>query len=64
MSGTVTSFLGNPQTNNKKGFSLEGLSSTLFKNPIGLGVCVSVASPALCKAVISIPVAIPTDSFT
>ena len=29
---------------------------------IGLGVCVSVASPARCKAVISIPVAIPTDS--
>jgi len=30
--------------------------------PIGLGVLFSVASPAECSAVISTPVAMPTDS--
>ena len=36
-----------------------------MRNLIGLGVWVKVASPAWCKAVINIPVAIPTDpTFT
>ena len=62
MSGIFASLSGKPVTNNRKGLSLSGRLKILFKNLIGLGVCVNVASPALCKAVIRIPVAIPTDS--
>ena len=55
---------GLPTTNKTKGFSLEGLLSIEFKKFIGLGVCVSIDRPEICKHDISIPVAIPTDSFT
>lgn len=34
----------------------------VVEDAIGLGVCVSVASPALCSDAISSPTAMPTDS--
>ena len=51
ISGTNTSFAGYPATSNKNGRSCLGRSSILFKNPIGPGVCVSVARPACCGAI-------------
>jgi hypothetical protein len=46
------------------GFSAAGRPQISFKKPIGLGVCVSVAKPAWCKAARRKPVAMPTDSGT
>jgi len=62
MSGTFALSSGYPTTNNRKGLSDLGLSKISFKKPIGLGVWVKLANPAWCKAAISRPVAIPTDS--
>ena len=62
MSGTFAFLSANPVTNKRKGLSLSGRLKILFKNLIGLGVCVNVDSPALCNAVMRIPVAMPTDS--
>ena len=55
---------GLPTTKRTKGFSLTGLLSIEFKKFIGLGVCVNIDRPEICRHVMSIPVAIPTDSFT
>ncbi len=46
MAGTVAPSAGYPTTRTRKGRSFSGLPSRPFKNFIGEGVCVSVASPA------------------
>ena len=48
----------------KYGFSFFGRFRISLKKPIGLGVWVKVARPALCNAASSIPQAMPTDSLT
>ena len=46
------------------GFSFAGRPQMSRRKPIGEGVCVSVASPALCSAVSRKPQAMPTLSVT
>ena len=62
--GTSAPLPGNPTGMSKKAFSFFGLSKIPSKNPIGDGVCVSVAKPELWRAVSKIPHEMPTDSFT
>ena len=62
MSGTIAFSSAKPATRSRNGRSSEGRSRILLRNRMGLGVCVSVATPALWSAVISRPVAMPTDS--
>ena len=64
MFGTCAAGDGYPVTSSRKGRWLDGRPRMEFRNPIGLGVCVRVASPAWWSAVMRIPVAIPTDSCT
>lgn len=47
MSGTIVPSAGYPTAKIKNAFSCTGLPRMPFKNPIGLGVCVSDTSPAL-----------------
>lgn len=61
MTGTYASSAGNPVTRKRNGFSSAGRSRMVFRNPIGLGVCVNETKLALCSATIKRPVAIPTD---
>jgi hypothetical protein len=62
MSGTSASSAGYPTGSSRNGFSLAGRPSTWLRKPMGLGVCVKVASPMLCSAVIRKSHAMPTDS--
>ena len=62
--GTLASFAGNPTGISKKAFSFFGLLKIPSKNPIGDGVCVSVAKPELWRAASKTPHEMPTDSFT
>ena len=55
---------GSRSTSRMYGFSLFGRPHSSLRKPIGLGVCVSVASPAWCRAAIRKPVAIETNSGT
>src|SRR5690606_20125046 len=48
--GTRASAAGYPVTITITGFSFSGRCSTRLRNDIGLGVWVSVASPAQCRA--------------
>ena len=62
--GTVASSEGCPTVSIIIGLLLLGLLQRLFKKLIGLGVWVKTDKPALCRAVIRKPVAIPTLSGT
>ena len=62
--GTSAFFAGYPTGISNVAFSFLGRSNIFSKNPIGEGVCVKVASPEKCKAVIRKPDAMPTDSLT
>ena len=62
ITGTRASSAGKPTTSSRNARSLAGRPRIPLRNPIGLGVWVSVARPAWWSAVMSIPVAIPTDS--
>ena len=46
MMGTCASSAGKPVTSKRNGFSSDGLFRMVFKNPMGLGVCVSETNPA------------------
>ena len=46
ITGTFASSAGNPTGIKRNGLSFVGRSRICARNPIGLGVCVSVASPA------------------
>jgi len=63
-SGTMQLSTGYPTGINKNGRSFLGRFSIFIKKFIGLGVCVNAHKPAFCIAVINIPLASPTDSFT
>jgi len=63
-SGTSALSEGKPTGMSNIAFSLLGLFNSFSKKPIGAGVWVKVARPALCSAVNKKPDAIPTDSLT
>lgn len=63
MSGTTASRAGYPTTKSRNGLSFFGRPRISFRKPMGLGVCVSAASPAWWSAAMRNPVAIPTDSM-
>jgi len=50
ISGTVAPGAGYPTGMSRYGFSVFGRRRISARKPIGLGVCVSVASPAKCSA--------------
>ncbi len=62
ISGTTQSSVGYPTGITRYGRSWSGRRRIERRNFIGLGVCVSVASPAWCAAARSIPTEIPIDS--
>ena len=62
-SGTIASSAGYPIGKRMYGRSFSGRPRIVDRNAIGLGVCVSVAKPILCKAMTNNPHAIPTLSL-
>jgi hypothetical protein len=64
IAGTTASGAGYPTGISRYGFSFFGRPRIDERNPIGLGVCVNVVSPATCRAVSRHPHTIPTDSAT
>jgi hypothetical protein len=60
----TTPFRGKSQGDPQERALVIGPSRTRRRKPIGLGVWVSVASPARWSAARRVPVAIPTDSVT
>ena len=61
-SGTFASAAGYPTGITSIARSLAGLPSNSPRNPIGLGVCVSVTSPMWWIAAMNSPAAMPQDS--